>query len=97
MSDVSPDEARSTTAFWRRPPAQTVLAASAILAVGLVVGGFLLGDGLTRARAADRSVTVRGLAEKDVMDDRLFSFSRRHGFGASQRRPRHRGDPRVLR
>jgi len=48
---------------------KTALAASAILAVGLVVGGYLLGDGLTRAREADRSVTVRGLAEKDVVAD----------------------------
>jgi hypothetical protein len=32
-------------------------------------GGYLLGDGLTRAKAADRSVTVRGLAERDVTAD----------------------------
>ena len=69
MSDVSAAEPHSATAFWRRPPAQAALAASAILAVGLIAGGYLLGDGLTRARAADRSVTVRGLAEKDVMAD----------------------------
>ena len=74
MSDTSQEDpvtatAFSPTAFWKRPPAQTALAASAILAVGLVAGGYLLGDGLTRARAADRSVTVRGLAEKDVMAD----------------------------
>ncbi|HLV07289.1 MAG TPA: SIMPL domain-containing protein, partial [Croceibacterium sp.] len=49
--------------------AKTALTASAILAVGLIVGGYLLGDGLTRAREADRSVTVRGLAEKDVVAD----------------------------
>lgn len=40
-----------------------------ILAIGLVAGGWLLGDGLTRARHADRSVTVRGLAERDVTAD----------------------------
>lgn len=45
------------------------LVAAAILAVGMIAGGYLLGDGLTRARAADRSVTVRGLAEKDVTAD----------------------------
>ena len=67
MSDVSQEDPHSATAFWRRPPAQTALAASAILAIGLIAGGYLLGDGLTRAREADRSVTVRGLAEKDVM------------------------------
>ena len=69
MSDVSQEDPHSATAFWRRPPAQTALAASAILAIGLIAGGYLLGDGLTRAREADRSVTVRGLAEKDVMAD----------------------------
>lgn len=37
--------------------------------MGLIAGGYLLGDGLTRARAADRSVTVRGLAERDVTAD----------------------------
>ncbi|MWC42551.1 SIMPL domain-containing protein [Sphingomonas carotinifaciens] len=43
--------------------------AAALLAVGLIVGGYLLGDGLTRARHADRSVTVRGLAERNVTAD----------------------------
>lgn len=42
---------------------------AAILAVGMVIGGYLLGDGLLRARQADRSVTVRGLAERDVTAD----------------------------
>jgi hypothetical protein len=37
-----------------------------VLALGIVAGGYLLGDGLTRARMAERSVTVRGLAERDV-------------------------------
>jgi len=69
MTDVSEEEPSSATAFWLRPPAQALLVSSAILAVGLIVGGYLLGDGLTRARAADRSVTVRGLAERDVVAD----------------------------
>jgi hypothetical protein len=42
---------------------------AAILSIGLIVGGYLLGDGLSRAKAADRSVTVRGLAERDVTAD----------------------------
>lgn len=46
-----------------------ILASAGLLTVGLVAGGYLLGDGLTRAREADRSVTVRGLAEKDVIAD----------------------------
>jgi len=69
MSNDSEDEPPSATPFWRRPSGQTALAASVILAVGLIAGGYLLGDGLTRAHEADRSVTVRGLAEKDVMAD----------------------------
>ena len=46
----------------------TILSA-VILSVGLIVGGYLLGNGLLRAKAADRSVTVRGLAERDVVAD----------------------------
>ena len=45
------------------------LIAAAIVALGIVLGGYLLGDGLRRARMADRSVTVRGLAERDVTAD----------------------------
>src|SRR3546814_5867397 len=46
-----------------------LLGCAAVLALGMVGGGYLLGDGLKRAMAADRSVTVRGLAEKDVTAD----------------------------
>lgn len=48
---------------------KVLVGSAALLAVGVVAGGYLLGDGLKRARAADRSVTVRGLAEKDVTAD----------------------------
>lgn len=40
-----------------------------IAAIGMVLGGYLLGDGLLRAKEAERSVTVRGLAERDVTAD----------------------------
>jgi hypothetical protein len=46
-----------------------LVALAAILALGIVLAGFLVGDGLRRARMADRSVTVRGLAERDVTAD----------------------------
>ncbi len=46
-----------------------VLASAGLLTIGLVAGGYLLGDGLLRAREADRSVTVRGLAERNVTAD----------------------------
>lgn len=65
MTDTSDISHRSETAFWKRP----VVAASAVLAVGLAVGGFMTGDGLVRAKMADRTVTVRGLAERDVIAD----------------------------
>lgn len=47
----------------------TILIAVLILAVSIVAGGYLLGDGLKRARMADRAVTMRGLAERDVTAD----------------------------
>lgn len=40
-----------------------------LLAIGLIGGGALIGQGVVNARAGDRSVTVRGLAEKDVEAD----------------------------
>jgi len=46
-----------------------MLIAAALLAVGMVVGGYLLGDGLKRAHLADRAVTMRGLAERNVTAD----------------------------
>ncbi|MEC7742165.1 MAG: SIMPL domain-containing protein [Pseudomonadota bacterium] len=46
-----------------------MLLAAGIIAGGLVAGGFLLGDGLVRMKAAERSVTVRGLAEREVTAD----------------------------
>ncbi len=69
MDDNSEARAAPTSQFWRRWPAPMVLTSSAILAIGAILGGYLLGDGLTRAREADRSVTVRGLAEREVMAD----------------------------
>jgi hypothetical protein len=46
-----------------------LLIAAVILAIGIVAGGYLLGDGLRRARMADRAVTMRGLAERNVTAD----------------------------
>jgi hypothetical protein len=45
------------------------LAGTALLATGLLGGGYLMGDGLVRMKQADRAVTVRGLAERDVTAD----------------------------
>ena len=46
-----------------------LLGAVAILSIGLTTSGYLLGDGLRRAKAAERSVTVRGVSERDVTAD----------------------------
>lgn len=51
----------STTSRW--------FGTAAIAAIGMTLGGYLLGDGLLRAKEAERSVTVRGLAERDVTAD----------------------------
>jgi uncharacterized protein len=45
------------------------LAGTGLLASGLIVGGYLMGDGLVRMKQADRAVTVRGLAEREVTAD----------------------------
>lgn len=42
---------------------------SAILAAGLIVGGWILGREIRDVRLADRYVTVRGLAERNVKAD----------------------------
>jgi hypothetical protein len=47
----------------------SLLVAVVILALGIILAGYLLGDGLRRSKMADRSVTVRGLAERDVTAD----------------------------
>lgn len=65
MTDTSDFHRSSETGFWKRP----IVAAAAVLAIGLGVGGFMTGDGLVRAKMADRTVTVRGLAERDVVAD----------------------------
>ena len=69
MPDAAIGHQQSAPPFWRDTVNRRWLISSGILAIGLVLGGYLLGDGLTRAREADRSVTVRGLAERDVKAD----------------------------
>ncbi|WP_098104895.1 SIMPL domain-containing protein [Novosphingobium sp. PC22D] len=70
MTDDSRDDPdRSTGFFARRPTTGVWLGGSAIVAIGLIAGGYLLGDGLLRAQQANRAVTVRGLAERDVTAD----------------------------
>lgn len=69
MAEDNADYPASTTPFLRDNATRRWIVGSAILAAGLIVGGFALGDGLKRAHRADRAVTVRGLAERDVTAD----------------------------
>lgn len=55
--------------FLRQPATMRWFGTAAIAAAGMIVGGYLLGNGLLRAKHAERSVTVRGLAERDVTAD----------------------------
>lgn len=46
-----------------------ILLAALLLGGGAAAGGYLLGEGIVTARLTDRSVAVKGLAEKDVRAD----------------------------
>jgi hypothetical protein len=67
----------------------TAVIVAVVLALGVALGGFAVGRGLERFRAADRSVTVKGLAERDVEADyAVWPVSFRRGgndFSAVQR------------
>jgi len=67
--DDTPVMPASASPFLRDTVNRRWLASAAVLSVGLIAGGYLLGNGLVRAREADRSVTVRGLAEREVTAD----------------------------
>ena len=69
MTDTNPDTPRSAIEFFADSTTRRWLASAGVLTLGIVLGGYLLGNGLVRAREADRSVTVRGLAERDVTAD----------------------------
>lgn len=45
------------------------LFAAAIVSIGLALGGLFAGLGVSRARASDRFVTVKGVAEREVQAD----------------------------
>lgn len=59
------EEGSGSSGFFDRT-ARLWLGTAAVLSFGLIVGGYLLGDGLLRAKETERAVTVRGLAERDV-------------------------------
>ncbi len=73
MPDTDSEPAADSQTFLARVPPtgwlRPALATAGVLALGMVVGGYLLGDGLRRSREAERAVTVRGLAEREVTAD----------------------------
>ncbi len=50
-------------------PSPLLLAAAGLLAVGLAVAGWFVGRGFLEARAGDRFVSVKGVAEREVQAD----------------------------
>jgi hypothetical protein len=69
MSDDNVQPANAANGGLRGPATLRWFGTAGILAAGMIVGGYLLGDGLLRAQDAKRAVTVRGLAERDVTAD----------------------------
>lgn len=69
MHDDQLQPANTTNGALMQPVAFRWFGTAAILSFGLIAGGYLLGNGLLRAKDADRAVTVRGLAERDVTAD----------------------------
>ena len=47
----------------------TYLAAAALIAAGLALAGYLAGAGVARVRTGDRTVTVKGVAEREARAD----------------------------
>ena len=66
---AQPTEQGKVTNFLNDPATLRWFGTALIAAVGITSGGYLLGNGLLRAKEADRAVTVRGLAERDVVAD----------------------------
>ena len=48
---------------------QSMTVRALIIAVGIAIAGFLIGHGFAQSRQADRYVTVKGVAERDVQAD----------------------------
>lgn len=69
MNDASDQSTTTANRFPGDPRTVRWIATAGVLSLGLVLGGYLLGNGLVRAKEADRAVTVRGLAERNVTAD----------------------------
>jgi uncharacterized protein len=69
MDDDSMQPDNAAAATLRDPATLRWFGTAGILTIGMIAGGYLLGDGLLRAKDAERAVTVRGLAERNVTAD----------------------------
>ena len=69
MSGDEVQPASAANGLARDPATLRWFGTAAIAAIGIAAGGYLLGNGLLRAKDAERAVTVRGLAERDVTAD----------------------------
>ena len=69
QQDVQAANPKSNLPIWRDPATIRWFGTAMIAAIGVTSGGYLLGNGLLRANEAERSVTVRGLAERNVTAD----------------------------
>ncbi len=67
--ETSREPQRSPSPQFAESPARLWYGTALIAAAGMILGGYFLGDGLLRAKEAERSVTVRGLAERNVTAD----------------------------
>lgn len=68
-TNSAPEGFQGEDSFLKDRSTRRWLAAAAILSAGMMMSAYLLGNGLLRAKEADRAVTVRGLAERDVTAD----------------------------
>lgn len=69
MEPPSPDPSDRPTGAFKTPSLAPALALGAALGLGLLLAGFAVSKGLERFRMADRSITVKGLAERSVEAD----------------------------
>lgn len=68
-ANTAPAHDTKQAPFLHQPATLRWFGTAGIAALGAIIAGYLLGNGLLRAKHADRSVTVRGLAERDVTAD----------------------------
>lgn len=81
MPEIEGETAGAPTG-WLADRNRVLLAATVIGALGIMAGGWFAGSGLVRMKDAERSVTVRGLAERDVRAD-LASWTLSYSASAS--------------